>query len=626
MAEPAKIEPTSDELNDQKHTIEVDANNLVRYWQERDAIMLLDRDIINLVKPEATTGEIRWFTNEPKVFFGTAQSLISLNPPRFRFPMTMEFDVAEKKRMNKAERLSIGIQRLLDKRQVDTGGTYWLRDLAYWVLLGWYAVFDWVTKENGETKFIADIWDPITVYPQWDTNGLIKCVRTYEVDKITAISMARDFLKEGLKFDFVEPSTEDARPKVINYWRKTMNRNKPVIENAILIAGQVIKPLTVQTKLDRIPIHVGSVGSPDRTVPNWIQRRGEPIFAGSRDMYKYQNAIFSLRATILAATAYHNIVSKTLSGRGVLKGEPVKGYGQEIPIKVGEAVDILKHAATPEDADVLLGFINSQLRKDSFPDVVYGNLPVETSGFGISQLMAAIKYKGGPYLSALQSITSNVHSDLLYQYKRGNFPPITLSTLNPESLKRGMTFIEEFTPDDVPEHIYVEVTIPITSQFDKTQAILNAVQAKNSQLMSRETLWEEDLDIQDTEQERERIRQDLVDQDPFVLEIEIIEGLYDKVAKLRLDGKNAEADALKRYIMMKEQNVGINQGMPVAGGAPGIPPNQMPAEARESPDQLNAMLGKGPSGLNRRPQTAEERAASKGRKGRLVSPSGEVLL
>jgi hypothetical protein len=305
----------------------------------------------------------------------------------------------------------------------------------------------------------------------------------------------------------------------------------------------------------------------------------------------------------------------------------MRGHGQEIPIKLGDKLEVLKHAAQPQELQTLIQYFISQSQKGSLPNVVYGGLPVELSGFAISQLMAAIKYKLGPYLNALQSITSRVMTDFLYQYKNGNYGKITLSTENPYDLKRGMSYLEEYETSDIPERIFVEVTIPITSQFDKTQAILNSVQAVQSGLLSRETVWETELDIQDSEQEKERIREDQVSQDPFIRDIEIVERMWNRVEAYQAQGKTAQAEALKRYIMLKEMNLGMRQGVPEKAGA-GIPPQLSPPEANQSPnpDQRRAMTGVGPPGLNRRTQTPEERAASQGRKGILVSPSGEPLM
>jgi hypothetical protein len=621
-------------MNDeQKSMIEKETYDLERYWQRRNAQIMIDRNIINLIKPEAKSDQSNWITNEPKVFFDTARSLISINEPRFRLPIPMNFSPEQKQKMNKAERLCIGIWRTLNQRQIDRGGVSWLWDLAYYVLGGWYSVFSVAQKDKQSVKFLADLYDPMTVYPQWDSNELIRCIRTYEVDRVTAITMAENLISQMGEGQFTEPTDDGTKPKIVNYWRKRYVKDKAIVENAILISGQVVKPLTIQKKLDHIPIHVGAIGYPDRIMDDWMTRQGESIVAANRDMYDYTNIIMRLMVEIMAETAYPNIISQTRTGQPAIKDGQLTGHGAIIPVKLEDKIELLKHAATPAEVAVLFQYFNQQKAKGSVSDTVYGQIPVELSGFAISQLMAAIKYKLGMYLNSLQSITSRVMTDFLYQFKTGKYGTLTLSTTNPYDIKRGMTYLEEFTPDDVPERIFVEVNIPISSQSDKTQAILNSVQALQSGLLSRETLWETELDIQDSEQEKERIREDQVQQDPFIKDVEIIEKMWDKQKLYEFKAQagditaQAKADALKQYIMQKEMSLGVRKAVPQTANQ-GISPQQAPPEMTMSPnpDQMNAMVGKPPSGISRRTQTSEERAASKGRRGVLVSPSGQDLL
>ena len=604
-----------------------EATELETYWKYRNEQMLKDRDILNLVKPTPTTDVIKWVSNEPKVFYDTAKALISSYPARFRMPLSINFTPEEKDKMNKAERFILGIFRSLDRRQLSRGQAYWLRDLAHWILSGWYAVFTRVARDK-EVEFIADLWDPITVYPEWDSNGLVKCIRSFEVDKKLAIAMVTDFHKRGLEFQFIEPR-DTSHIKVVNYWLN--DRGK--VYNAILLneEGEVparvtdVKSLKLE-KFDHIPIFVGAIGVPEVTSTDWQVRRGESIIAANRDMYSYENFMASLMATIMTETAYPNMVSKTLHGMPVTK-DGLKGYGEEIPIKIGETIELLKHAATPSEANLLLSWVGQKKQKGAIPDIVYGGVPFELSGFAISQLMAAIRYKLSPYINTMQYVISAIGTEFLTQYKKGKMPKITLSTTNPRELRRGQFFVEEFSPDDVPESLYLEVTIPITSAMDKTQQIIFARQAlQPPQLISRETLWEDVLDIQDSEQEYARILQDETLELPVVKQIGMIESLRERVATYRADGKNIQADALNRYIMLLEMQLGMRQGIPQVPGAPGIPPEGMPPEMGAqgmSPDMLRAGLGVSPPGLKRRPQTPEERARTKGG---LVSPTGEALL
>jgi len=600
MAEDTKV---GMEKLEQLQLIKTDLTRLMSYWAPRNTQLIQDREVVDIIREKKpTTDKAEWRTNEPKVFFDTSRSLISLNPPRFRLPININYDADEKARMNKAERLAIGIYRTLNMDTVESGGVSWFWDLAYYILLGWWAVFAIVEKTPDGPKFRADIWEPLNVYPEWDRLGLKRCIRSYQVDEITSRSMASDFQESGMEFEYKSPSDGEF-PMVVNYWLRTGDEKKPQIWNAITLNGALVKPLTLQRKLRRIPVHIGSVGSPDRTSPGWQVKRGESIIYANRDMYNYRNTIMSLEVDILAATAFPNLVGKTRSGQPAFNAEDVRGHGSQINLKLEDSIELLKHAATPQEAAALDNFIGMKINEGSLSPTVLGNAPFELSGFAISQLTASLKYKLGPYINAGQNTISRMMTDFFTQYKNGNFGKLTLSTENPSDIKRGMTYMEEFSTKDVPERTYVEVEIPITSQFDRTQKILNAKQALTPpQIYSRETIWEWDNDIQDFEVERERIKQDMVEQDPFIIEMEIIGALWSRYEALRVAGKPIAAEALKKYIMMKEMSAGMRKGIPEKPGAfapPGVSPELMPPEARESPDVLNAITGKPPPSPNR---------------------------
>ena len=615
---------------DQKDMVQKDKEKLVNFWNLRNTQMQKDRDSLNIIHAPVKTDELKWYTNEAKVFFDTSRALVSLNPPKFRLPIATNPGADEKSHMNKAERLAVGIFRTLDQRLAGKGGVSWLSELAYWTLLGHYCVFAIVEKENGEPHFRADLIDPLNCYPEWDDKGLKKFVRSYEVDEITARMMAIEFQEKGLEFLYKSPE-EGKRPNIINYWyRQDTESGKPKIWNAILLNGELAKPMTYQKALDHIPFHIGAVGSPDRTTTGWQERFGESILYANRDMYEYRNTMISLMATILAAQAFPNIIAKLINPNAPsFTAEDIHGYGSIVRIKAQEAIELFKNATTPQEAGLLMSWTGQKAQEASLPPTVYGSSPFEISGFALSQFMATLKYKLGSYLNAMQYTISRIMTDFLEQYRKGRYGKITLSTGTPADIRRGTCFYEEFSSEDVPDRTYVEVTIPISSQFDKTQQILNARQAlQPPQIYSRETIWEMDGDVDDFEVEKERIRNDQVDNDQFMVDLNIIQGMwerYDELKTKNTSDSNIQAEALKRYIMMKELSMGMRRGIPEkSGGGMGIPSMQMPAEARESPDQLGAMVGKPPSGVNRRKQTPEERAGSQS--GMIISPQGKVLI
>ena len=587
--------------------IEKEAENLTKYWQLRNVQMEKDREIINLIKPAPKTDEVRWFSNEAKIFYDTCVALLSSYPPRYRLPLSRNFTPEEKDKMNKAERFIMGIFRELDHRQISRGQSYWLREFAYWVLSGWYAIFRRIDRQGKDVKFIADIWDPMTVYPEWDNEKLTRCIRTFSVDKASALTMVYGWKKKGYKLsgEFKEP--KDEQVKVINYWLDERGK----IYNALQVGDSIVKEMTLE-KFKRIPIYTGAIGVPDRITPLWQQRLGENIIAPNRDMFDYENKMISLMATIIAETAYPNIITKTRTGEAAFDSKDLKGYGSQVSLRLEDQVELLKHAATPAEAQYVMSWIARQKQKASFADTVYGGVPqIEISGFALSQYMAAIKYRIAPYLTTMQYVMGDIGRDFLEDYRIGKHPKVNLNTTDPSSLRKGLFFMEAFEPADIPEVSYVDVTIPVTSSVDKTQQILYARQAlQPPQLMSRETLWDEILDIQDSEQEYARIIQDEVLELPIVKQIATIEQLRNREKQFRLSGMDAEADAIKTYITALEMQLGLTKS-PISGKPGGVPPSMMPPEAINSPDMLRAAVGKPPSGLSRRAQTAEERAESK---------------
>ncbi len=594
-----------------KTQVFADKESLIRYWHNRDLLMLSDRSRIHLAKPVPVKGQMKWVLNEPKVLFDTCVSLMSAYQPRFRLPLSINFTPEDQSNMNKSERFLLGIFRSLDDRQRRQGKSYWLRELAFWVASGWYAPFVHIEKkDNGEIQFRCDLFDPITCYPEWDANGLATFVRTYQVDKRTAFSMAESWGKES---EF-KPDEADTTITVINYWKNM----KGEVYNCVYLGDTELKELTIEP-FDEIPIFIGTVGSPERVDSDdnstWQQRVGENIIAANRDNYDYMNSMVSLMAQSMAETAYPEKVTTTDTGEPAVKAEDIRGFGNIIPLKTGETLEAFKHAATPAEVNMLISMLGQTMQRGGLPSVVYGGLAQELSGFAISQLMASIKYKLSPYLNTMEMVISAIATEFLRQYKEGHYGKVSLPAVSRKSIDKGQFFIEDFTREDVPEVIYVDVNIPLTSPLDKTQQIMFARQAlAPPQLMSRKTLWDEVLDVQDSEQEYARIIEDQSLELPIMKQIAIMEDLRIRAQALRDENKPESAKALEKYIQMLEMQLSGGSQKPATqtGGTPGTPSNVMPAEAGSpSPDALRSVLGVSPPGLSRAPQTPEQRATSK---------------
>jgi len=610
------------------------ATRLKESWGKRNDQILRDRDLLNLRKPKAVKGRSNMVSNEPKVFFDTATALISSYPPRYRLPIPMAHDEAEQTKMNKAERLIVAIFRCLNENMLDTGdpNAYWLRAIARQMLSGWYSfMWRWEMIDGVPTPR-THFYDPINIYPKWDNYGLSECVRWFTLSGDQANFAQAEYQAAGLNFGENKYDVS-GQVDVMNYWLRERQVDKKTgkvtikVWNSIRMGDDATdklvqpKPMTEHPKLKQIPIMCGAIGMPEKTSGDWPIRYGESIIAANRDMYKYENQMINLMMTIVAATAFPNIISWSATGRPIIK-EDQKGYGQEIALKHNQKVDLLKHASTPEEVNVILTWLSSRKQKGSVPDIVYGGVPFELSGFAISQLLAAIRYKLAPYLNMMQLVMGRLSRNFLEQYREEDLPKITLTTVDKHAKKKGLLYYEDFSKDDIPARTYVDVTIPVTSAVDKTQQILFARKAmEDPRLFSRETLWESYLDVEDPDQEYTRILEDEMLDSEIMKKIGILERLKERELKMRQEGRHDLADALRRYIMMAEMELGIGQGQAKKPG--GFSPEQLPPEMVDNPDQQRAAQDVPPPGLRRRPQTNDERQESKSR---IVSPGGKTLI
>ena len=575
--------------------VEAEASQLEKYWNTRNQQLLADRAVLALTKPAAKKNITRWVMNDPKVMFDTTVALLSTYPPRFRLPLSRNFNSEERERMAKVERFLTGLLHLLEGRYFATGRVSFLRELAYWVCGGWYAAFFRVHKpREGVVEFIGELFDPITVYPEWDHEGLRRLARVYEVDGHLALAMAENW---GVNARIDDPQ---GKYKIINFWKRISPLDRqPEVYNIINVGGTNVKEITLEEGLDHIPILVGAIGQPEKTSDDWQRRVGESVIAADRDMYEYKNEMVSLAIELVKEQTRPDLISKSHSGRPVVKKEDIKGKGTIIPVRLEESLAPLRNVEIPAELHNLLSIVEGGIQRGGLPYIVYGGLPFELSGFAISQLMAAIKYKAGPYANAMESFLESMASEFLLQYGSGSFPPVELSTTDARSMRKGLFFVEGFKKSDMPKTSYVEATIPLTSAMDRIQQMAFARQAlQPPQILSRETLWDEIFDVQDPDGELDRIMKDQTLELPGVKQVAAVEKVRQMAADARTAGDSVRAKSLTTYADFMETQLRAQTQARSPEKTPGMKPEEMPPEmGAESPDMARAALGLRPPGV-----------------------------
>jgi len=295
---------------------------------------------------------------------------------------------------------------------------------------------------------------------------------------------------------------------------------------------------------------------------------------------------------IATETAYPPIQTESESGEAIV-GKDELGSGAIIPTKTGEKIHPIERAHVPVEVNNLLSMLTAGIQRGGLPYIIYGGLPFELSGFAISQLMMAVKYKLAPYLNCIQDTLGLVSTEFIHQFRQGG-GKVTLSTT--DKYTKGEFFMEEYTKQDVPMVTFVEVTLPLGTPQDKVQQMLMARQAlQPPALLSRETLWEDFLDVEDSDLEYDRIIKDMTSELPAVKIIGVVEDLRNRALAAHTAG-----DIEGARILMGYANMLLQQLANMAGGGQGAGQGEAGA----------GQAGRLPGGGRLVPGQAEQKAAA----------------
>ncbi len=558
------------------------AVTLKDFWQPRDIRIKDEREFLLSKQPKVVRkGFMSVVMNEAKVLYDTSVSLLSGSDPKFRLPLHNQNE-AEKAKMNGAERFLTGVFREVNRLQTARGRERWLKEISWYIVGGWYAVFPLIEADSDNNPiFRWEIYDPITIYPRWDNRKLIELARVFWMDSESAVNMAEQngwIIPERTKREFNRTGNN---AEIINYWYTEFDGKKDVVRNAVYIDSQISKRFAEEPGSD-IGIIVSPVGgTPVRAVrqsdKDWVIRMGESVIATNRGMYEQQNRWVSLMMQVVQDTAFPPIIDTTKTGQPKVRPEDM-GSGKIHHRQIGETLDTFRHASTPIEVNTLLSMLNQSVQRGGLPFAIHGNIPFELSGFALSQLMTGARHKLVAYILALTDVISECAIRTMKLYKEGDFNSIELMVND----KKGETFIEEFDPQkDIPNVRFVEVDVPLATPVDKNQLIVAASQAVTNKLLSRETIWDtfSELGVEDKDIEYQRLIDDEMAFSPVMILIHAIERL-EEIAQKHEEKNPSLADRLRQYQALLIQQLasqGVTGGETpqpeMAGGA--VPPERL---------------------------------------------------
>ena len=451
-------------------------------------------ELYNMVDKEKKPGYQTTVQNDARVFPDRATHFLSAKPPLPRIVAARETPVV-RDTFSEAELGLVGIYRVKDEQYFNTGRISLAWDSARIACLtGHLFRLSCVRKGDGkEPIFLAENWETKDCYPAYGETELRKFLHEYTV----AIEVAEEKAELlGWKMPDLQQGTKEV--KISDYYEK----RKGKILHHYWLDGQLVGELD-HPEFDQIPIRGGPMNG------------GHTILDANAESYRASNRLLSdileaaHRAVKGLITVYTDRQVVVLDQSDFARGE---GIIKHLKPELNEKIVKVDLATVPPEAIAILNWFSAQQQRGGFSYAVYGGMMGEMpSGYALAQLIMGALAVAGPYKVGLDLTDSYTFHDWLKQFKTGGFKAIEVSG-NATGKLNGF-FHQKFGPKDVPDFQYVYVNRELSFADTRMEDIMMARQAAPQipQILSRHTLLDQYLRVDDPQAELTRIDEDIAD-------------------------------------------------------------------------------------------------------------------
>lgn len=555
------------------------------YWDARNASIKETYRILEMQDENRTPGYESLVVSDLLAGFKIAVHILSSNPPRHRIPVTI-VDEGQRAKASKAERLISGAWRVNTSRRRNAGKLPFQNELASWMLsTGWYAAFAHVRLlEDGRPDFVADLWDVAEVFPEWGglDDGLVACDHTY---KTSLGELRRRAARYGWELQGLE-GADSITVSMTDHWEKRYNPaspNSPDVLNAILLSeGRIIKPLE-RVDMKTIPILVGPVGgfptsssfySDDRKA---AARHGQSIFEAPKEVYRAANRLWGYLLENARDTIIRTYVHQSQGAQGgVTEKDISEAQRNIINLDLRETLaELAKNTSGISAGHAMLTEINAMMQRAFVPWTQFGQAPFELSGVAIERLNEQAKAVLGPALRELQAVYSTIDYLWLSEWRRLTENGEKRSSVRLAGRDRsveGGYYDEEFTPEDIPETSWVDVTLTPSLPMDMVvKANTARIMYPQGNLLDRERVLDKVLDEDDPGLVERRIAEEEIFNTPAWKAVNVVRRMREKMREADSAGDAFEAalwqQAIEQVMVAMTQPQG--EGIPPR---PGINP------------------------------------------------------
>jgi hypothetical protein len=425
-------------------------------------------------------------------------------------------------------------------------------------------------------------------------------MNVFDIEKVYGISIEK---YRGM----TEEMKMTTKGSVIEYWRhaeleKTLSYNtvlgKPeTSKSEVVIMGVIFETLWliqphVMQGYDDLPFTIGFFKPVD---PNDPKSWGHSIMKPMESTITLMEQAVNRRLRQLTIFSSLPLVIKSEFGR---KLDIDPGFGNTLQIAPQEDVGFPVWPGNPPDFNQHLDFLRSRLQQSGFSDVMFGSGPSAVSGYAMSQLgdqnrirleqpRRHLEMFWGTWAKKILSLTSKFANNAVVRvYGR----------------MRGKDFAEQVMGSEIAEYM---VKCYIKPQFPNEQTRRHAMATQVKGTLSTRTIMENYLDIEQPDDEMDRILDEMADKHPIMQQYAVMAVLQeradggDKAAMMVIQQQQAQATAAQAAAAQASTPVegagpGNALGTASATGAPTPQAGGMPAPGQDEAALLSELAGLAP--------------------------------
>ena len=443
-------------------------------------------------KGEDPLDGFRKFTsNEPVTFARKAISILSNAALLIQIPPDTSARRERDDDANK-ERFAIGSLKANDERLRRLSMPP-LLSVASWqgAIRGWIAA-RWVIAKRKDGSSFTDIspLDPRNLFWQMGPDGLKWVVYRFE--------LTPDEIKDRYgvrKLTSSNGGPADAPMTIYDYYDAE--------DHSICTGEQVLQRAQPHGATGRPPIVLTPIGpapmvfsdQADDEIRDW----GESIFVADRRIYNEMNFELSAMSEFVERSLKRPYVLYSADGTKALEENPWLS-GTEVPLTINQdKLEVPPLMEMARETGALLGIMQGQMQRGSFPFSAYGELPFQLSGFAITQLRQGMTTVVQPIVQGLESFYAEGINLLVEQYISGAFPAMTFKGRD----RKQEPFDLEITPEVVQRGGEIELELRAQLPEDDVGKMAMAQQARDASsgmpLLGDRAVREKYLGIQDTD-------------------------------------------------------------------------------------------------------------------------------